>query len=108
MLVTLSVLLEMRQHVSRGEPPGNYASSLLAYICESQTTPKPDCIRYIEEKLYDCYFGFECLTEWNWNDAICGICGICLPFENGDGNCKPLEGKVIHFMYMYIALVIFH
>ncbi len=51
-----------------------------------------------KEKLYDGYFGFEALTERNWDSAICGICGVCPIFESGDGNvknCTPIsEDKV--------------
>ena len=53
-------------------------------------SPKLSCeeVRYLSERLYDGYFGFEVLTRRNWDEAVCGICGICPLFESGDGNCK--------------------
>ena len=49
---------------------------------------------YIERKLYDGYYAFEALTDRDWNQGICGICGIAPLFESGDGNaknCTPLK-----------------
>ena len=28
------------------------------------------------------------LSEREWDEAICGICGVCPLFESADGNCK--------------------
>lgn len=45
-------------------------------------------LRYLEQKLYDGYYAFEAMTERDWNETICGICGVAPVFESGDGNCK--------------------
>ena len=99
LLVTLDILLEMRQHVMRGEPPSNYAAALIGSLVQFPDIlmSEPNCTRYLQEKLYDCYYGFECMTDRDWNQGICGICGICPVFESGDGNCKnciPIRGQV--------------
>ena len=33
-------------------------------------------IRYLEQKLYDGYYAFEAMTERDWNETICGTCGV--------------------------------
>ena len=54
--------------------------------------------QYLADKLYDGYFSFEASTDQDWNNSICGVCGVAPVFESGDGNCKnctPLKsGKV--------------
>ena len=89
----------MREHVKRGEPPSNFAAALFHSILQLPKAPtlgvSEQC--YLEEKIYDAYFGFECMTERVWDNAICGICGVCPVLESGDGNCKnctPISGKV--------------
>ena len=50
--------------------------------------------QYLEQKLYDGYFGFEATTEREWDDGVCGICGVAPVFMSGDGNsknCTPLK-----------------
>ena len=52
--------------------------------------------RYLVEKLYDGYFAFEVLTDWD--SAICGICGVSPVFESGDGNaknCTPISKEKV-------------
>ena len=89
----------MREHIKRGEPPGNFAAALLQATLQFPGAPCLDDheIQYLQQKFYDCYFGFECLIDRQWDNSICGICGICPIFESGDGNCKnntPINGKV--------------
>lgn len=98
LLVTLEILFEMREHIKRGEPPGNTANAVILASLDLPSAPKltPGESRYLIEKLYDGYFAFEVLTERDWNAAICGICGVCPLFESGDGNaknCTPLLDK---------------
>ena len=44
------------------------------------------------------YFAFEAFSEHNWDNGVCGICGIAPMFESGDANaknCTPLrKGEV--------------
>ena len=80
----------MREHICRGEPPGNCAKAVVHSLLQLPDAPKvlPEEARYMEQKLYDGYYAFECLTDRDWNEAICGICGVCPVFESADGNCK--------------------
>ena len=100
LLVSLDILLEMREHVRRGEPPGNTANAVILAKLDLPSAPSitPGETRYLIEKLYDGYFAFEVLTDRDWNSAICGICGVCPIFESGDGNaknCTPLSAEMV-------------
>ena len=90
LLVSLDILLQMREHIKRGEPPGNTANAVILAKLDLPCAPTLTSgeIRYLVEKLYDGYFAFEVLTERDWNAGICGICGVCPIFESGDGNAK--------------------
>lgn len=100
LLVSLDILLEMREHVKRGEPPGNSANAVILAKLDLPSAPSltPGETRYLTEKLYDGYFAFEVLTDRDWDSAICGICGVCPIFESGDGNaknCTPLSPGMV-------------
>ena len=73
-----------------GEPPGNTAEALVMFLLQLPDSPAMSAeeVRYIVQKIYDGYYVFECLTDRDWNEAVCGICGICPIFESADGNCK--------------------
>lgn len=97
-MVSLDILFEMREHVKKGEPPGNTATAVLTAALLQPSAPliTENEFRYLGEKLYDGYFTFEVLTRRNWDAAICGICGVCPIFESGDGNaknCTPITTK---------------
>ena len=71
LLVTIDIL-EMREHIRKGEPPGNTANAVVVSLMNLQMTQKlttGEC-RYLTEKLYDGYFAFEVLTDRDWNSAI--------------------------------------
>lgn len=96
LLVSLDILFEMREHVKKGEPPGNTTIAVLSTALLQPSAPSltADEVRYLTERLYDGYFAFEVLTYRDWDSAICGICGVCPVFESGDGNaknCTPLS-----------------
>ena len=102
--MSLDILYDMRSHVERGEPPGNCAHAMLKSCCLSGCKPQlgSEEIRYLEQKLYDGYYAFEAMTERDWNETICGICGVAPVFESGDGNCKnctPLKKGQVNYMH---------
>ena len=88
--VTLDILFNMRCHIRKGEPPGKCAQAVLesACFCMHSSLLTNEEKAYLEQKLYDGYFSFEASTYRNWDNAICGICGVAPVFESGDGNCK--------------------
>lgn len=54
LLVSLELLLEMREHIKRGEPPGNTASAVILALLDLPSAPvlTPE---EIPHKLYDGY-----------------------------------------------------
>ena len=86
----------MRYHIQRGEPPSNCAQAVIDSVCNSTNTLtiSPEQRKYLEQKLYDGYFGFEATTERNWDNGVCGVCGVAPVLMSGDGNsknCTPLK-----------------
>ena len=49
---------------------------------------QPEEARYLSQKLYDGFYAFETLCDRDWNEGVCGFCGVCPMFESGDGNAK--------------------
>ena len=105
LFVTLDILYDMRNHAEKGEPPGNCAQAMLKSCClrGNKLNLGGEELRYLEQKLYDGYYAFEAMTERDWNETICGICGVAPVFESGDGNCKnctPLKkDQVLYIVY---------
>ncbi len=102
LLVSLDIM-SMRDHIRRGEPPGNCAEAVIDSILQRPHGLQlhSDKVRYLTEKLYDGYFAFEVLTDRDWNAGVCGVCGVCPMFESGDGNCKnctPLTKDVVSML----------
>lgn len=94
LLVTLDVLLDMRHHVQKGEPPSNSAQAIFDFLSPSIPAISHEQRKYLEQKLYDGYFAFEASTDRDWDEEICGICGSAPVFMSGDGNsknCTPLR-----------------
>lgn len=89
-LFTLDILYDMRNHVEKGEPPGNSTNAIIRSCClsGSKIQLSREDLRYLEQKLYNGYFAFKAMTGRDWNETICGICGVAPVFESGDGNCK--------------------
>ena len=109
----IDILLRMREHIQKGEPPGNCADAVIHSSLQMPQAPQllEEQVRYVVEKLYDGFFAFEAMTDRDWDSGICGICGICPLFESGDGNCKnctPLTNSMVGDKYrLHIALDIF-
>ena len=93
LFVTIDIFFDMRCHIRCGEPPGNTAQTVLESALLFATSSALQALTdgektYLEQKLYDGYFSFEASTERDWNNSICGICGVAPVFESGDGNAK--------------------
>lgn len=102
LLVSLDILLRMREHIQKGEPPGNCAEAEVRSKLQMPHAPElpEEQVRYLIEKLYNGFFAFEALTDRDWDSGVCGICGVCPLFESGDGNCKnctPLTNGMVNY-----------
>ncbi len=90
LFISLYILFDMRSHVQRGEPVHNCAHAVItgSLLYGKSVSLSEQEQWYLERKLYDGYYAFKALTERDWNDGICGICGVAPIFESGDGNAK--------------------
>lgn len=62
----------------------------------------PDELSQLEELLCNGYWAFECLTVRDYNDMICGVCGIAPKVEIAQRNVdnvlllKNIEVRLFH------------
>ena len=71
----MDILLEMRFHISMGEPVHNCCKAVFESLSlsggQDYFKPSAEELKYLEEKLYDAYFAFEAAMRRDWDDAIC-------------------------------------
>ncbi|KAJ7419818.1 HMG domain-containing protein 3 [Pitangus sulphuratus] len=101
LLVSLDLLFAIRNHIKLGEDPRVAVSNILDSVQE-QTEKKlsPDEQVQLQELLCNGYWAFECLTVRDYNDMICGICGITPKVEIAQRNVENvLALKNIEFTW---------
>ncbi|XP_027571359.1 HMG domain-containing protein 3 [Pipra filicauda] len=101
LLVSLDLLFAIRNHIKLGEDPRVAISNILDSVQE-QTEKKlsPDEQVQLQELLCNGYWAFECLTVRDYNDMICGICGITPKVEIAQRNVENvLALKNIEFTW---------
>ncbi|NXG18952.1 HMGX3 protein, partial [Grallaria varia] len=101
LLVSLDLLFAIRNHIKLGEDPRVAVSNILNSVQE-QTEKKlsPDEQVQLQELLCNGYWAFECLTVRDYNDMICGICGITPKVEIAQRNVENvLALKNIEFTW---------
>ncbi|XP_027538281.1 HMG domain-containing protein 3 isoform X1 [Neopelma chrysocephalum] len=101
LLVSLDLLFAIRNHIKLGEDPRVAVSNILDSVQE-QTEKKlsPDEQVQLQELLCNGYWAFECLTVRDYNDMICGICGISPKVEIAQRNVENvLALKNIEFTW---------
>ncbi|XP_006275433.1 HMG domain-containing protein 3 isoform X1 [Alligator mississippiensis] len=87
LLVSLDLLFTIRNHIKLGEDPKVAVSSILESVQEqTEKTLSPDELSQLQELLCNGYWAFECLTVRDYNDMICGICGIAPKVEIAQRN----------------------
>ena len=112
-MVSIDILFEMREHIRKGEPPGNAANAVImaALLQPTALVLTENEFQYLMEKVYDGYFAFEVLTDRDWDAAICEICGVCPILGSGDGNaknCTPVSNQKVPIQIMLYILGIHH
>ncbi|XP_009871528.1 PREDICTED: HMG domain-containing protein 3 [Apaloderma vittatum] len=102
LLVSLDLLFAIRNHIKLGEDPRVAVGNILDSVQE-QTAEKslsPDEQVQLQELLCNGYWAFECLTVRDYNDMICGICGITPKVEIAQRNVENvLALKNIEFTW---------
>ncbi|XP_067160787.1 HMG domain-containing protein 3 isoform X2 [Apteryx mantelli] len=101
LLVSLDLLFAIRNHIKLGEDPKVAVGSILDSVQEqTEKILSPDEQAQLQELLCNGYWAFECLTVRDYNDMICGICGITPKVEIAQRNVENvLALKNIEFTW---------
>lgn len=101
LLVSLDLLFAIRNHIKLGEDPRVAVGNILNSVQEqTEKSLSPDEQLQLQELLCNGYWAFECLTVRDYNDMICGICGITPKVEIAQRNVENvLALKNIEFTW---------
>ncbi|XP_061857960.1 HMG domain-containing protein 3 isoform X2 [Colius striatus] len=101
LLVSLDLLFAIRNHIKLGEDPRVAVGNILDSVQEqTEKSLSPDEQVQLQELLCNGYWAFECLTVRDYNDMICGICGITPKVEIAQRNVENvLALKNIEFTW---------
>ncbi|KAL0974035.1 hypothetical protein UPYG_G00214540 [Umbra pygmaea] len=82
LLVTLDLFFKIRSQLRLGQHPNQAVRTILEHLHNHPVyTLTPQEIGHIQELLLIGYWAFECLTVRDYNDMICGVCGIAPKIE---------------------------
>ncbi|XP_036060592.1 HMG domain-containing protein 3 isoform X1 [Onychomys torridus] len=87
LLVSLDLLFAIRNQIKLGEDPRMCVSVVLKSVQEqTEKTLTSEELSQLQELLCNGYWAFECLTVRDYNDMICGICGVAPKVEMAQRN----------------------
>ncbi|XP_045140561.1 HMG domain-containing protein 3 isoform X2 [Echinops telfairi] len=82
LLVSLDLLFAIRNQIKLGEDPREAVGAVLKSVQEqTEKTLTSEELSQLQELLSNGYWAFECLTVRDYNDMICGICGVAPKVE---------------------------
>ncbi|XP_036097988.1 HMG domain-containing protein 3 isoform X3 [Molossus molossus] len=82
LLVSLDLLFAIRNQIKLGEDPRVSINTVLKSVQEqTEKTLTSEELSQLQELLCNGYWAFECLTVRDYNDMICGICGVAPKVE---------------------------
>nr|XP_020478187.1 HMG domain-containing protein 3 isoform X2 [Monopterus albus] len=82
LLVSIDLFLKIRASIKLGQDPSQAARAVLDHIPSHPVHAlSPEELSQIHELLLSGYWAFECLTLRDYNDMICGICGVAPKLE---------------------------
>ncbi|XP_004453794.2 HMG domain-containing protein 3 isoform X1 [Dasypus novemcinctus] len=82
LLVSLDLLFAIRNQIKLGEDPRMSINIVLKSVQEqTEKTLTSEELIQLQELLCSGYWAFECLTVRDYNDMICGICGVAPKVE---------------------------
>ncbi|MEQ2168178.1 hypothetical protein GOODEAATRI_011658, partial [Goodea atripinnis] len=82
LLVSLDLFLKIRANIKLGQPPPQAARSVFEQIPSHPVhSLTPEESSQVQELFLSGYWAFECLTVRDYNDMICGICGVAPKVE---------------------------
>ncbi|XP_062909237.1 HMG domain-containing protein 3 isoform X2 [Mobula hypostoma] len=87
LLVSLDLLFKIRNCIKQGEDPRNVTNPILDSVQKiTEKTLSEEQLNQLQELLWNGYWAFESLTIRDYNDMICGICGIAPKLEVAQRN----------------------
>uniref|UniRef100_A0A3B1J4T8 HMG-box containing 3 n=1 Tax=Astyanax mexicanus TaxID=7994 RepID=A0A3B1J4T8_ASTMX len=99
LLVSVDLFFKIRAQIRLGQDP---ALAALDVLNTAHTLPEliNDVQTHLQELLCSGYWAFECLTVRDYNDMICGICGIAPKLEITQRNTSNvLQLKNVEFTW---------
>ncbi|KAK7137582.1 hypothetical protein R3I94_013285 [Phoxinus phoxinus] len=87
LLVTLDLFFKMRHQIRLGEEPAHAALSLIKHSqMLTDGVLSSEQVSHVQDLFCSGYWAFECLTVRDYNDMICGVCGIAPKLEIAQRN----------------------
>eukprot|EP00062_Callorhinchus_milii_P016508 gi/632967839/ref/XP_007900203.1/ PREDICTED: HMG domain-containing protein 3 isoform X2 [Callorhinchus milii] len=101
LLVSMDLLFKIRSHIKLGEDPRDVTSAILESVQKiTEKTMSEEQLNQLQELLCNGYWAFECLTIRDYNDMICGICGVVPKLEIAQSNpANVLALKNVEFTW---------
>ncbi|XP_044061333.1 HMG domain-containing protein 3 isoform X2 [Siniperca chuatsi] len=101
LLVSIDLFLKIRASIKLGQTPSQAARTILDHIPNHPVHAlSPEELSQIQELLLSGYWAFECLTVRDYNDMICGICGVAPKLEIAERyTSNVLELKNVEFTW---------
>ncbi|XP_018410446.1 PREDICTED: HMG domain-containing protein 3 [Nanorana parkeri] len=89
LLVSLDLLFSIRNQLKLGEDPKASISNIVDSV-QGQTEKmlSPEELVVVQDLLSCGYWAFECLTLRDYNDMICGVCGVAPKVEIAQRNVE--------------------
>uniref|UniRef100_A0A8C6UDJ8 HMG box domain containing 3 n=1 Tax=Neogobius melanostomus TaxID=47308 RepID=A0A8C6UDJ8_9GOBI len=99
-LVTIDLFLKLRANIKLGLTPAQAVETVLFHVSGHPIhTLTPEEIGQIHELLQTGYWAFECLTVRDYNDMICGVCGVAPKIEISQRQNNLLSLKNVEFIW---------
>lgn len=103
-LVSVDLFLKVRASIKLGLTPTQSVETLLDHVPNHPIhTLTPEEIGQIQELLQSGYWAFECLTVRDYNDMICGICGVAPKIEISQRRKNLLSLKNVEFIWPEVS-----
>ncbi|KAM6952087.1 HMG domain-containing protein 3 [Lycodopsis pacificus] len=101
LLVSIDLFLKIRTCIKQGQAPPQAARTILDHNPNHPVhSLSPEETSQIQELLLSGYWAFECLTVRDYNDMICGICGVAPKLEIAQRyTSNVLELKNVEFTW---------
>ncbi|XP_037635466.1 HMG domain-containing protein 3 [Sebastes umbrosus] len=106
LLVSIDLFLKIRAGIKLGQPPPQAARTVLDHTPNHPVHAlSPEELSHIQELLLSGYWAFECLTVRDYNDMICGVCGVAPKLEIAQRYANNvLELKNVEFTWPEVSV----